>query len=39
MMKKKPDRVPVYEKEPELKKLPIDENCTFKPNLVKTLKK
>lgn len=38
MMKKKADRVPVYEKEPELKKPMVDEHCTFKPNLSKVLR-
>lgn len=38
-MKKKQQRVPVYEKEPELKKLPVDPHCTFRPNLNKTLKR
>jgi hypothetical protein len=39
MMKKKPERVVIYDKEPEIKKTPLDKNCTFKPNLNKTLKK
>ena len=39
MMKKKGQRVPIYEKEPQPKKLGVDKNCTFKPNLNKTLKK
>ena len=39
MMKKKGQRVPVYEKEPQPKKVGVDKNCTFKPNLNKTLKK
>jgi hypothetical protein len=39
MMKKKPDRVPVYEQEPQPRKAQADKNCTFKPNLTKTLKK
>jgi len=37
MMKKKPNRVPVYEQEPNGKKSKPDKNCTFKPNLNKTL--
>lgn len=36
---KKSDRVPIYEKEPQFKKDVVDPNCTFKPNLTKTLKK
>lgn len=39
MMKKKTERIPIYEKEPELKKFVSDPNCTFKPNLSKTLKR
>ena len=39
MMKKKGDRVPIYEKEPVAKKVGVDRHCTFKPNLNKTLKK
>lgn len=39
MMKKKPTRVPIYEKTPIVKKIAADSNCTFKPNLNKTLKK
>jgi hypothetical protein len=38
-MKKKPTRVPIYEKAPVVKKIVTDSNCTFKPNLNKTLKK
>lgn len=39
LMKKKPNRVPVYEQEPNVKKGGVDKNCTFRPNLTKTLKK
>lgn len=39
MMKKKAERVVIYEKEPEVKRVAVDKNCTFKPNLNKTLKK
>ena len=39
MMKKKTTRVPVYEQEPKVRKIQVDKNCTFKPNLSKALKK
>ena len=39
MMKKKTNRIPVYEQEPNPKKPKVDKNCTFKPNLNKTIKK
>ena len=38
-MKKNNDKVPIYEKAPVPKKHKADTNCTFKPNLNKTLKK
>lgn len=38
-MKKNNDKVPIYEKVPVPKKPKADSNCTFKPNLNKTLKK
>jgi hypothetical protein len=39
MMKKKSERVPIYEQQPIPKKITIDSNCTFRPNLNKTIKK
>lgn len=38
-MKKNNDKVPIYEKAVLPKKAKADSNCTFKPNLNKTLKK
>ena len=36
-MKKKPNRVPVYEQEPVNKKSKLDSQYTFKPNLNKSM--
>lgn len=39
IMKKKTERVHIYQKQPQIKKLKLDKNCTFKPNLNKTMRK